>query len=317
MLAGLLALSGATASRAAIIGLADYALDSLDTNIGDAVGDPVPDAVTENLSGVTFNANSGSLFTVINSIGGDNSDTAVVELSTSGSVLRSISLTGFEDIEGIVHLGGNRFGIVEERRRNLVTIPIGGAITTLDRSIGTVIPLGTPGTASASANSGLEGVSYDPNTDDIYVVWEKSDNPGTTEQEIRSFDLSTAELSPGVTPSMNDPFANGVLDSLGLIDLSGLHFNSVTNTLLIISHESDELLEVSPTGTLLSSISLTGPNQMNQPEGVTMGDDGRLYIVGEADELAIYVGPEPAIPEPSTFALVFASLACVLRRRRG
>ena len=163
----------------------------------------------------------------------------------------------------------------------------------------------------------MEGVTYDSNTDKLYVVWEKSNDPGVTEQEIRRFDLSTAELSPGVTPSMNDPFANGVLDSLGLIDLSGLHFNSITNTLLILSHESDELLEVSPTGTLLSSISLTGPNQMSQPEGVTMGDDGRLYVVGEADELAIFVGPEPAIPEPSAAALVIASLAGALRRRRA
>ena len=306
---------GAGAVPAANIGLDEYAISDDVIQIGDG---EVPDPVTENLSGVTFSSNTGSLFTVINSIGGSNLNTAVVELATDGTVQRSISLTGFEDTEGIVHLGGDRFGIIEERRRNLVTISIGAAITTLDRSVGTVIPLGG-GVTAGSTNQRLEGITYNSAADQIYVVREQSP------QEIRSFDLSDAEalaaiggagLESAIAGIMSDPFDAGNLNSLALGDLAGLHFNTATNSLLILSEQSDRLVEVSPAGALLSSISLTGENQLNQPEGVTMGSDGTIYIVGEPDELAVFVGPEPSVPEPSVALLALLAWLGALKRRR-
>ena len=122
-------------------------------------------------------------------------------------------------------------------------------------------------------------------------------------------------MQSGVIPTMSTPFNAGNLN--GLSDLAGLHFHSPTDTLLILSHESMRLIEVTPTGTIQpGSISFTGENAMTQPEGVTVGSDGTIYVVGEPDQIAVFVTSETGIPEPSALVLMLFGLACFLKRQR-
>lgn len=303
---GLGCIFGSGGASAATVGLANYVQSGGIVNVGPAVSD--------DLSGVAYNSDTDTLFTVV------NNPEVLVEMGTDGTILRSVTLSGFDDTEGIVHLGGDRYGVVEEGLRNFVTFQLPDGVTSISHSSGVeaVIPIGNPGTASSSANLGLEGLAYDMANDHIYVVWEMSDNPGVTEQEIRRFDLGSA--SDGVVPAMVDPFPDGALNALGLGDLAGMHFVSTTNTLLILSDESNRVVEVTPTGTQLGGIidlGDPGDDAFGQPEGVTFGAGGEIYVVGEPDEFAVYVTSSPQIPEPgATLLVMLGGGAALVRRRR-
>ncbi|QKD42322.1 hypothetical protein HF896_01260 [Alicycliphilus denitrificans] len=59
--------------------------------------------VEKNLSGLTFNNGTGTLFA------STNSPAQIVELSVEGEVLRIIRVSGAQDTEGIAHVEGGRF----------------------------------------------------------------------------------------------------------------------------------------------------------------------------------------------------------------
>ena len=83
--------------------------------------------ITDDLSGLTFNPLTQSLFAVT------NAPELLLEMTLEGDVKRVIPLLGFEDTEGITHIEGNRFAIVEERKRQVVFIKIDGRTTEIKR----------------------------------------------------------------------------------------------------------------------------------------------------------------------------------------
>ena len=81
--------------------------------------------------------------------------------------------------------------------------------------------------------------------------------------------------------------------SLGMKDLSGIHFHAPTRHLLILSDESRCLVECTTSGVEVSRMSLARgsaglKSSVPQPEGVTMDGEGRLYIVSEPNMLYIF-----------------------------
>ena len=68
--------------------------------------------------------------------------------------------------------------------------------------------------------------------------------------------------------------------SVGVTDLSGIHYVPSRRCLLIISDASNLLLEVSLTGQVLKTYPLPGKKQ----EGITTDRDGFLYIAQDAKE---------------------------------
>ncbi len=85
---------------------------------------------------------------------------------------------------------------------------------------------------------------------------------------------------------------------VSLEDVAGLHSMSNGN-LLFLSEASRILLELSPSGELLSKKSMGAFGydpfdlfyQVKQPEGVTPSDDGRLFVVSEPNQLFIFQKP--------------------------
>ena len=252
----------------ATINLSNYTLAAPPTTITQ-----IPD----DLSGLTYNASTNTLFACL------NSTPTVYELDLNGNVLRTINLTGFEDTEGLVWIGGTDFIIIEERRGRAVRITITATTTAIAYPMAFMQLPGTWGN-----NLGLEGVSYNPATNELVIIKEKS--PLT----IYSF-VPPASYNGAVT--VTNPF-NIATNNFGFSDIAGLHhlgLNTympcgvdVSNNYLILSHESAALIETDDTGTEYSRLDLSagGANgtlaaTLPQAEGVTMDNQGNIYVVSE------------------------------------
>src|SRR5690554_681982 len=78
----------------------------------------VLEGVEDDLSALTYSAERDTLFALL------NGDPYLLELSLDGEVLRRVHLTGLQDMEGLTHVGGNRYVVVEERRQRLHLIEL-------------------------------------------------------------------------------------------------------------------------------------------------------------------------------------------------
>jgi uncharacterized protein YjiK len=242
-------------------------------------------------SAVTWNWDRDSLFVV-----GDEGD-AIVEVDRNGTLLSSMSLSGFDDTEGVTYIGGGRFVIVEERLQDayVLTYTAGGAVS---RSSLASASLGV-----TVGNVGLEGISYDPSTGQYIVVKEK------TPQQVNAATLNfgTGTSGTATVTSLFNPA------SLGLTDLSDVQVLSTVldpssadyGNLLIYSQESARLLEVSRTGSVLSMYSLAGI--ATSAEGVTIDRNGTIYIVDESPNMYILT-PTP-VPLPAAAWLLLSGVA--------
>jgi uncharacterized protein YjiK len=72
-------------------------------------------------------------------------------------------------------------------------------------------------------------------------------------------------------------------------DLSGLHYDGASDTLLVVSHLGSRLLRVDPSGgSILDQLPL---NRSPQYEGVTLASGGRLVLVSEPNFVEIFRSP--------------------------
>jgi uncharacterized protein YjiK len=258
----------------------------------------LPAGPASEASAVTWNWDRDSLFVV-----GDEGD-AIVEVDRNGTLLSSMSLSGFDDTEGLTYIGGSRFVVVEERLQDayVLTYAAGGAVS---RST-----LASASLAATVGNVGLEGISYDPSTGQYIVVKEK------TPQQVNAATLNFGTGTSG-TANVTSLFNPA---SLGLTDLSDVQVLSTVldpsssdyGNLLIYSQESARLLEVSRTGSVLSMYSLAGIT--DSAEGVTIDRNGVIYIVDEGPNMYVL---QP-VPLPAAAWLLLSGVAGLagLRRRR-
>ncbi|MFO0828525.1 MAG: SdiA-regulated domain-containing protein [Phycisphaerales bacterium] len=239
---------------------------------------PLPPVSASEASAVTYNWDTGTLFVL-----GDEGD-ALVEVTTNGTPVSEMTLTGFDDTEGLTYIGRGQFVIVEERLQDvfLLDYAAGG---TADRSALPGISLGP-----TVGNVGLEGISFDPLADNYVLVKEKQPQGAY----VATLDWS---IPAG---SMTDLF----VPNLGVADLSDVQVLSTVpslvgtadqNNLLILSQESRKLLEVTRAGDVLSSFDFT--TIASDAEGVTIGPDGTIYVVGETPTL--YVLRPVVVPCPA------------------
>ena len=223
------------------------------------------EGITQNASGIAFSTNTGTLFVV------QDFPTHISEFTLDGKRKRTIRLHGFSYLEGITHVEGHTFAIVEEGRGFLWLISIDEQtlqIATRDaRAIQVARRLG---------NSGLEGVAYDPASKSFYVVKEKS--PRAIYQVTRKGKVS----NPWDMES----------DSLGLRDLSGIHFDPASGHLFLLSHESSVVVECTTNGKEIAR----SPFRMTKAEGITIDTNGMLYVCGEPNDWLVF---EKQTPVPS------------------
>jgi uncharacterized protein YjiK len=248
---------------------------------------PPHSLLAQEASGVTYNWDTETLFVV-----GDGG-TSVVQVSKTGVLINSMTLapggspqgTEFYDTEGIAYVGGGKFVLIEERYRqaNLFTYVAGG---TLQRADVLTVNLGT-----TIGNIGLEGVTNDPLTGGFIFVKEK--DPESIFQTLIDFAAGTATNgSPAATSSTNlfDPALANLADFSDVFALSNLGFlkgGPDFSHLLVISQESGQIINVDRSGVVSSRLTIVADpgSPLSVPdmtmEGVTMDNDGVLYVVNE------------------------------------
>ena len=64
-------------------------------------------------SAITFSPVTGNLLVVA------DEPSSIVEFTTEGELVRKVKLKGFKDTEGLCHLDGHQFAIVEERKKRI------------------------------------------------------------------------------------------------------------------------------------------------------------------------------------------------------
>lgn len=274
-----------TSIHASAFDLADYSLTA--TYL-------LPAVAASEASAVSWNWNTDTLFVL-----GDEGD-ELVEVSKTGVQISSMTLTGFDDTEGLTYIGGGKFIITEERLQDayLLTYSAGGSVA---RSSLASLSLG-----ATVGNIGIEGISYDRASGDYIVVKEKS--PQAVYDVSMNFAANTISVTSLFSPSLS---VADLSDVQTLSNYTALLGTSEQDNLLIYSHESARLMEVDRAGNVLSSLDFS--KVAGDIEGVTIDANGTIYLVGETPALYVLTS---SIPEPETLALMLGGLGLLVGLRR-
>lgn len=234
------------------------------------------DGLDGDASGLTYSPNSNTLFLVV------ANPTKILELSLDGKVLRTITLTGFQDTEGIAYIEGQKFAILEERLSAVNFVTITPDTHDINKSVNSSFVLDI--FIHSEKNRRLEGISIDHATGDIYLVKEKSPR---ALYKISGLLGNSQNINISIPWDIEDTDAD-------MNDLSGLVFEPKLRRLLMLSDESSSLSEFSLDGEYLSSMKLEHSrhgllDDIPQAEGVTLTTDGSLYIVSEPNLLYHFV----------------------------
>ena len=228
------------------------------------------DGLTENASGLTYNPTTGTLFTAI------NHPPALAELSTDGRLLRHIPLTGARDVEGITHVEGDRFIIVDEGKSRLDWISITPATTAIDLKDSPFITLDLV----TLSNMGFEGISWDQRRQELVVVQEM-----LPVRVLVIGGLERAVQGQGLGITLREWQPEGWAGH-GVSDLSSVTVHDPTGNMVLLSDMSSVLIEYGAAGKPLSLLALWAGRHglqagVPQAEGVALAPDGAVYIVSE------------------------------------
>jgi uncharacterized protein YjiK len=303
----------ALACCAAFAGVASAAIDGVDLStyhrterLDLPVGTGV-DLQASEASGVAYDPTAGGSLYIVGDEG-----TAIAHVGLDGTLIDTMTLSGFEDTEGIASLGGGRLAITEERLRQVDRVTYVPNTTITHADVDTV-KLGT-----TIDNIGLEGVSNDASVADGLVL--------VKEKDPESIFTTTVDWAAGAADN-GSPTADAATDlftpsSAGLSDFSdvfaldnlpSLSGKADATRLLMISQESGKIITIGRDGSVGSSLTIRRDAdnpltvQDQTMEGITMDDDGTLYVVNEqgggTDQPQLWVYKPTATPNAAPTAV--------------
>jgi len=256
-------------SDAAFSNLGNYTLVQHTPDLGGGLLD---------FSGIAYRDDIGKLYVI------SNNATAIHRYTTAGAFEGTITLSGFTDTEGIAYMGGDTFAVIEEGVKAITRITIGSSVVsgTITKASGVTM---NPSIAGTFANSGFEDLAYDSTANKFYVVKEKdTTSGGTVVKGLYQVD----NLAGGGTATTSQLAAATTAISPLATDLAGLYFNNLPGGHLYVqSHESKNIMRVTTSGALVSTLKL--PAAVVQIEGLTFSLDGNhLFLIGEPREYLHY-----------------------------
>ena len=208
-----------------------------------AEGIPVPEP-----SGLDLNYDETGFWIVSD----ENSNVYLID--SWGKEVKRFKVDG-EDLEGITVIDSTRLAVVLERNREVVILDTSG--TELSR-----VKLELTG----KLNSGLEGITYDPEQKKFYLINEK--DPIlllTLDEDLKELSRDTLSFSK---------------------DASGIYFDPADNKLWILSDENQMIFKTNLSGGEVYEKYMI---KVKQPEGITFNKDGTiLYIVSDINS-SLYV----------------------------
>ncbi|ELS26485.1 Outer membrane protein [Metapseudomonas furukawaii] len=232
--------------------------------------------INDDLSAIDFASDRGRLLTVTNA-----PPIKLVEMDREGNITAQYPLTGFEDVEGLAYMGDGLMAVAEEVRQQLVFFRLptqsGQAI---DKQAAQTLALPL---RSSAHNKGFEGLAYDEAHDRIFVAKERDP------RQLYAVSGVKASLGGKLQLKVED-LSDWIDRSVFAKDISDLHFDARTGHLLVLSHESKLVIELSGNGEVVSFRTLLGSfsdleKSVGQAEGLTLDDESTLYVVSEPNLL--------------------------------
>ena len=225
--------------------------------------------VSENLSALSFDPERRTLFAVT------NGPAELLELSLAGELLRRIPLKGFGDAEAVEYISPGVYVISDERALRLSKVHVDSQTRELNAADSEQLSLSVGG----GDNKGFEGLAYDLVGKRLFVAKERKPLRILQVQGFPEQDAS----KPFAVHVQGDPKRDR---GLFVTDLSSLDFDQRSGHLLLLSDESRLVLELGEDGKPISSLSLLAgmhglKRSVPQAEGLTVDDQGNLYIVSE------------------------------------
>ncbi|WP_348750389.1 SdiA-regulated domain-containing protein [Pseudomonas rhodesiae] len=222
----------------------------------------LPGMEKDEASDLTYNPQTKTLFSVM----GKNA--FLVELNLQGDVLRKMPLNGWSNPEGVAMLENGLMAVVDERQHTLTIVKVDATTQQLNKADFTSYDLGP----SKDQNKAFEAVTWDKRTQQLVLgeerppalfTW-KSDGSQTLTGDKQK--LASKELD--------------------MRNLSALAIDPRTGHMLALSADSHLLLELDEKGKQVSFMTLLGgfnglKDTIPRAEGVTMDEDGNLYVVSE------------------------------------
>lgn len=242
-----------------------------DLNANYSVGTPITiTGIEDNLSGLSYQPETDHLFAVL------NNPEQLIELTKQGDIVRRISLDGFIDTESVAYLGQNQFVVTEERRQNLVFFTIDEKTKRVSYSDSKHLHMNW----AKQDNQALEGLAWSP----YYGFFILQEDPPLILNHVT--DETASDIRQVDVEKLNQALPKLVEDFAGI----SLFYIEQSPHLLVLSEASHELNLINLNGNTISTHSLKKGffnlwPIMKQPEGVTVDNDGNIFIVGEPNQL--------------------------------
>jgi uncharacterized protein YjiK len=236
-----------------------------------------------NLSGVVYNYDTDTYFVI------QNNSYQIVEYDKAFSkALRVIKLLNLpdKDTEDVAYLGNDQFAINMESNAILIfTIKAGQTSVDVSPKLPTVQLLQLP--EASKDNNGIEGLCYTARGGDgagvLYAVQEK--RPKRVFMVPRPNDLNDITVSRKL--KFSEPMDAEKIFKHVMSDLSGCTYSDKFDHVLILSHESSRVMEVTKNGVVVKTMDLP-PTAGAQYEGITIGPEGELVLASEPDKIIIF-----------------------------
>ena len=222
------------------------------------------ECVNVNLSGITFNADTGNFFVI------SNEPEMIAEITPTGQCLSQYPLIGYEDTEDLFYIGENRMLLVQERQHTVDLVRLDSNQITHLQSL--ALP------ADSEPNKGLEGILYNTSSNSMFMV---------SERPKRLLKVSAWEPMKGFGPveSVVSFWSSYLLGDYSSVTDSG-------DSLFLLSDYSSRLLELDYDGSVKASLNLksqaSGGADLFQAEGIAIDDEESIYVVSEPNLLYVY-----------------------------
>ncbi|WP_421551106.1 SdiA-regulated domain-containing protein [Pseudomonas yamanorum] len=222
----------------------------------------LPGMEKDEASDLAYNPLTKTLFSVM------GKNPFLVELTLQGDVLRKMPLNGWNNPEGVTMMENGLMAVVDERQHSLTIIKVDPQTQQLNKADFPSYDLGP----SKDQNKAFEAITWDKRNQQLILGEERP--PALFTWKSDGSQTLTGD---------KQKLANTELD---MRNLSALTVDPRTGHLLALSADSHLLLELDEKGEQVSFMTLLGgfnglKDTIPRAEGVTMDENGTLYMVSE------------------------------------